>query len=82
VTESGVETARDQVVETKRRSLVKALSWRVFATVTTVTIVVIMTGEWKLGAQVGIADTIFKSLLYFVHERLWTRIRFGTRSGG
>jgi uncharacterized membrane protein len=36
-----------------------------------------MSGEWQLGAKVGVADTVFKFLLYFAHERAWSRIGFG-----
>jgi uncharacterized membrane protein len=67
-------------VETRRRSFAKAISWRIIATIITAAVVVIMTGEWELGAKVGLFDTSFKFILYFAHERLWTRIGFGRTS--
>jgi len=64
-------------VESNRRSLAKALSWRVVATLVTGLLVTLMSGEWELGAKVSVADTTFKFLLYFAHERVWSRVGFG-----
>lgn len=67
------------LVELRRRSLAKALSWRVLATLVTAVLVIAMTGQWQLGAKIGVADTILKFLLYFGHERLWAHITFGRK---
>jgi len=63
--------------ETKRRSLAKALSWRVFATIITGTIVFVLTGKSAFALEVGAVDTGIKLLVYFFHERLWLHIPFG-----
>ena len=63
--------------ETKRRSLAKALSWRVFATIITGTIVFVLTGKTAFALEVGAVDTAIKLVVYFVHERLWLLIPFG-----
>ncbi|PLX92087.1 MAG: hypothetical protein C0621_10065 [Desulfuromonas sp.] len=59
------------------RSLSKAISWRVVATLITAVIVYLLTGELDFAAKVGLADTAVKFGAYFAHERLWNRIRFG-----
>lgn len=64
-------------VETRRRSLVKALSWRVFATLITMVVAFLMTGELAFAAKIGLFDTSAKLIVYFAHERVWQRIRFG-----
>lgn len=64
-------------METTRRSVVKALSWRFLATLITTGLVLAITGEGSFAATVGIADTSIKLLIYFGHERLWNRIPFG-----
>jgi uncharacterized membrane protein len=64
-------------VETKRRSLAKALSWRVFATFITMTVAYLLTGELLFAAKIGAFDTLAKLLVYFVHERVWQRISYG-----
>ena len=64
-------------METRWRSLVKALSWRFIATFITAGIVLALTGEGKFAATVGLLDTSIKLLVYFFHERAWLKIPFG-----
>ena len=64
-------------MEKKRRSIVKAISWRFFATLITAAIVWIMTGELKFAATVGLIDTLVKFVIYFLHERIWNKIPYG-----
>jgi uncharacterized membrane protein len=63
--------------ETKRRSIVKSLSWRLVAAIITTTIAFLMTGQMEFAAKIGLADTVVKLLIYFAHERLWNRIPYG-----
>lgn len=65
--------------ETKKRSVLKALSWRTWATITTAIIVFIFTGELALAVTVGFLEVIAKMALYFFHERLWQKISFGKK---
>jgi len=64
-------------MEHKRRSILKALSWRVFAVLITGTIVWLLTGEPLFAVKVGMIDTAIKLLAYYFHERAWNRIQFG-----
>ena len=66
-------------MDSNRRSLVKALSWRLLATVITTLIVFGMTGKGEFAAKIGLADTFFKFFIYFGHERLWNRIPYGRK---
>lgn len=65
--------------ETRSRSILKAFSWRVLATLTTVLIVYLFTGETALALSVGGLEAIVKMLVYFFHERAWNNVRFGRR---
>jgi len=65
--------------ETKSRSILKTFSWRFFATLTTVIVVFIFTGETKLAFTVGGVGIVIKMTLYFFHERLWNKIHFGRK---
>ena len=67
------------IIETKSRSLAKAISWRVFATLTTMTIVYIIFGNLKLAGVVGGFEVIAKIFVYFIHERMWNKIKFGKK---
>lgn len=66
-------------METRRRSILKAFSWRFLATIITSSIVWIMTGEGEFAAKVGLIDTTVKLAVYFFHERLWVRIPYGQK---
>jgi adenylylsulfate kinase len=63
--------------ETKRRSLLKGLTWRVTASITTMLIVFIITSNLALVAGVGLADVTLKVFFYYLHERLWGRVHWG-----
>ncbi len=68
--------------ESKRRSVVKMISWRIWATLTTMILVYMFVGELKIAATVGAMETILKMGLYFVHERAWDKINFGKKLYG
>ncbi|MEM2971225.1 MAG: DUF2061 domain-containing protein [Candidatus Bathyarchaeia archaeon] len=59
------------------RSFAKAVSWRIVATITTVILVIAFSKDWELGGIVGIAELISKTIIYYVHERLWNFWGFG-----
>ena len=40
-------------------------------------IVWLVTGKLELAATVGVLDAVLKLGGYYVHERIWVRIRFG-----
>ncbi|MFC1631267.1 DUF2061 domain-containing protein [Candidatus Omnitrophota bacterium] len=63
--------------ETNKRSVVKTISWRVCATVTTMSIVYLFTRELSLSLGVGVVEVLSKMLLYYVHERAWAKASWG-----
>jgi len=58
-------------VDAERRSLVRALSWRVVAWALTVSIVYLFTGQAVLALAIGVADSLLKIFVYYLHERSW-----------
>jgi len=65
--------------ETKKRSILKAISWRTVATITTAVLVFIFTGQFALALTIGFLEVFAKMGLYFFHERLWQKINFGKK---
>jgi uncharacterized membrane protein len=63
--------------ETRRRSVLKSLSWRFLAALITSSVVYILTGKGEFAAKVGVVDTAVKLFIYFLHERAWDRINYG-----
>ena len=59
------------------RSVIKAISWRIFATVTTVLVIYALTDDGDLAMSVGYLDAAIKIGLYYFHERIWNRLRVG-----
>lgn len=64
-------------MDTKSRSVAKAISYRAFGSLSTAFIFYFMTGDWKLSAGAGLADSVVKLGLYFLHERMWNQIPYG-----
>lgn len=59
------------------RTMVKTISWRALATITTISIVYLFTGELTLAAEIGLVEVVAKLALYYGHERLWNWIPWG-----
>jgi uncharacterized membrane protein len=64
-------------MEKPLRSLFKAISWRIVATITTILLVFIYTGNWVISGSVGLLELILKIVIYYVHERVWNLVGFG-----
>jgi len=63
--------------ETKSRSLLKAVSWRFWATLTTTSLVFLFIGELEVALSIGVIEVVLKMAIYFLHERTWDKIKFG-----
>ena len=63
------------------RSLVKAISWRVVGSADTFILSLIFTGNAKYAISIASAEALTKIALYYVHERVWRRVRWGRLEG-
>lgn len=66
--------------EKKRRSVIKAVTYRVSATVATFTLAYIFTGSLEIATQIGFLDFFVKFLIYYLNERIWTKTTWGYNS--
>lgn len=64
--------------ETARRSGIKTATWRVTASLDTMLLALIFTGNICTAVSIGGLEVITKLALYFLHERVWSRISWGT----
>lgn len=64
-------------METHARTLAKTLSYRILAAGITAAIAWSLTGSWSIGLALGVTDTVVKLGFFYVHERLWARVRAG-----
>ena len=65
--------------ETNIRSIAKGITWRVVATTTTMLIVYLFFGNLELAIATGLLETIAKIGLYWGHEKVWQKIRWGRK---
>ena len=75
-TKSLSQTTSREVV---KRSIVKAISWRIIGTLDTICIAFFITGHIRDALSIGLIEWITKMILYFFHERTWNRIKWGKK---
>ena len=74
------QTADAGTGERPIRSLAKPVSWRVTGSIDTLLLSWFFTGDLGIAAAIGLTEVVTKMLLYYLHERAWSRVAFG-RSG-
>jgi len=67
------------MTESSYRSVIKAISWRITGTIDTMIISYIITGKFTMAISIGGIEMFTKVCLYFLHERVWDRIKFGRK---
>jgi uncharacterized membrane protein len=63
--------------EQRKRSLAKAITWRVIGFTISVVAVYIYSKSWKASLCVGLGEHITKSFIFYWHERAWNKSHFG-----
>lgn len=63
--------------EKTSRSIVKTISWRITGTIDTMVISYFITGNLTMALSIGTVEVFTKMVLYFGHERIWNKIKFG-----
>lgn len=67
------------MMERKIRSLLKTLSWRVFASIDTFLIAWFISGSLTTSSWIAGIEVVTKLFLYYFHERLWNIISWGKK---
>ena len=62
----------------RKRHILKSFTYRVYSSCITSLIAAFVTGNLKLGISIGSADFFVKIITYYIHERIWYKIPFGT----
>lgn len=63
----------------RRRHLAKTVTWRIVGTIDTMLLAWVISGDPMVGLHVGMAEIVTKMALYYVHEEIWHRSKFGLR---
>jgi len=59
------------------RSLFKAVTWRIIASLDTFFLSYIITGRFDWATSIAIFEIITKAIIYYFHERAWNRVKWG-----
>jgi uncharacterized membrane protein len=59
------------------RSLVKGISWRSVGTIDTIILSYWVGGNLNAAFTIGGVELVTKIVLYYLHERLWSKIKWG-----
>ena len=65
--------------DSSKRSLFKALTWRVTATMDTFIISLLITGKLSWATAIAGVEILTKMFLYYFHERFWNRVEWGKK---
>ena len=60
-------------------SFIKGVSWRFVATCDTIFLSYIYTGSIGSSLKIGSIEVFTKIILYYFHERIWLKIKWGTK---
>ena len=64
---------------TKTRTILKTISWRIVGTLDTMALGWIITGSPLVGLKIGALELVTKFVLYYFHERIWLRSKYGIK---
>ena len=68
---------KSSIKKANQRHFLKTFSWRVVASITTLIIAFVVSGNLLTGFKIGIAETVTKMILYYLHEKVWYKISYG-----
>ena len=68
------------VHRTTKRSLVKAFTYRAIIVVLDVSVIYLLTGRVDIALGFTVISNIYTTVAYFLHERLWNKIKWGTET--
>lgn len=72
-----VKIQRGNIRERPLRSLLKAISWRITGSLDTILLSWLFTQNVSTALAIGLTEVLTKTLLYYFHERIWSRVRLG-----
>lgn len=68
-----------KISDPNKRHIFKTFTWRIIGTTDTAVISTLVSGNPFIGLKVGIAETISKMILYYLHEKIWYRSSYGLK---
>jgi uncharacterized membrane protein len=69
----------EKTLVSHKRHVMKTITWRLVGTIDTILIGWIISGNPLIGLKIGSVEIITKMILYYIHERVWYKSKFGVR---
>ncbi len=70
------------LTDTNLRSFTKAVSWRLVGTLDTILLSFLITGKLTVALSIALSELVTKTILYYLHERMWNRVSWGRKVSG
>lgn len=67
-------------ITAKRRSVAKAITWRIIGTIDTFLLSWLITKEPVTAGAIASLEVLTKTVLYYFHERGWNKVKWGRLS--
>ena len=64
-------------MESSKRSLYKTISWQIVHMAFVAGTIFLLTGEWEIAGIAAVAELVWESAAYYMHERAWAK--FGSK---
>ena len=64
---------------TRKRHIAKTITWRIIGTIDTMLLGWLISGDPMIGVSIGSLELITKMVLYYFHERMWYKTKFGIK---
>ena len=68
-----------RVSDSHLRSISKAISWRIVGTIDTFVITLVITGNFVVAGSIASVESVSKIILYYLHERVWSKVALGRK---
>ena len=64
-------------MDSRKRTLVKAVVWNMIGLSVMALVGLIMTGSWAVGGMMAVVNTVIGLMTYVLYERVWSGITWG-----
>ena len=68
-------------METRRRTLVKAVLWNMIGLAVMAAVGMVLTGSALVGGTMALINTAIGLIAYVIYERIWAQITWGRAHG-
>ena len=67
------------MVESRKRSLAKAITWRIIVITVLTAVTWLFTSDAQVTVSIVIVANTINVIVYYIHERLWERVKWGRK---